>query len=89
LHALAHDPEKHAVGLDPMGGNQFSEKIMLQDDGVAIRSKCSLGYTTVLRRDKPAADRVSRRSVAAARWHDPAESEEARHVGRPVESEWP
>jgi hypothetical protein len=30
---LEHDPEKHALGLDPMGGNRFSEKIMLQDDG--------------------------------------------------------
>jgi hypothetical protein len=29
---FGHDPEKHAVGLDPMGGNRFSEKIMLQDD---------------------------------------------------------
>jgi hypothetical protein len=25
-----HDPEKHALGLDPMGGNRFSEKIMHQ-----------------------------------------------------------
>ena len=31
--SLEHDPEKHALGLDPMGGNRFSEKIMLQDDG--------------------------------------------------------
>jgi hypothetical protein len=23
-----HDPEKHAFGLDPMGGHRFSEKIM-------------------------------------------------------------
>jgi len=23
-----HDPEKHALGLDPTGGNRFSEKIM-------------------------------------------------------------
>jgi hypothetical protein len=30
---LEHDPEKHALGLDPMGGNRLSEKIMLQDDG--------------------------------------------------------
>jgi hypothetical protein len=30
---LEHDPEKHALGLDPMGGNRFSEKITLQDDG--------------------------------------------------------
>jgi hypothetical protein len=29
---LEHDPEKHALGLDPMGGYQFSEKIMLQQD---------------------------------------------------------
>jgi hypothetical protein len=27
--ALEHDPEKHALGLDPMGGYRFSEKIML------------------------------------------------------------
>jgi hypothetical protein len=27
---LEHDPEKHALGLDPMGGNRFSEKIMLK-----------------------------------------------------------
>jgi hypothetical protein len=27
--ALEHDPEKQALGLDPMGGNRFSEKIML------------------------------------------------------------
>jgi hypothetical protein len=26
---LEHDPEKHALGLDPMGGYRFSEKIML------------------------------------------------------------
>jgi hypothetical protein len=26
-------PKKHALGLDPVGGNRFSEKIMLQDDG--------------------------------------------------------
>jgi hypothetical protein len=26
---LEHDPEKHALGLDPMGGCRFSEKIML------------------------------------------------------------
>jgi len=25
---IAHDPEKHALGLDPVGGNRFSEKIM-------------------------------------------------------------
>jgi hypothetical protein len=25
-----HDPEKHALGLDPTGGNRFSEKIMQQ-----------------------------------------------------------
>jgi hypothetical protein len=25
-----HHPEKHALGLDPMGGNRFSEKIMHQ-----------------------------------------------------------
>jgi hypothetical protein len=24
----AHDPEKHALGLDPMGGNRFSDQIM-------------------------------------------------------------
>jgi hypothetical protein len=27
---LEPDPEKHALGLDPKGGNRFSEKIMLQ-----------------------------------------------------------
>jgi hypothetical protein len=27
---LVRDPEKHALGLDPMGGNRFSEKIMHQ-----------------------------------------------------------
>jgi hypothetical protein len=27
---LEHDPEKHALGLDPMGGNRFSEKIVLK-----------------------------------------------------------
>ena len=27
---LEHDPEKHALGLDPMGGNRFSAKIMLK-----------------------------------------------------------
>jgi hypothetical protein len=27
---LAHDPEKHALGLDPMGAQRFSEKIMRQ-----------------------------------------------------------
>jgi hypothetical protein len=26
---LEHDPEKLALGLDPMGGCRFSEKIML------------------------------------------------------------
>jgi hypothetical protein len=26
--ALEHVPEKHALGLDPMGGNRFSEKDM-------------------------------------------------------------
>jgi hypothetical protein len=26
---LGHDPEKHALSLDPMGGDRFSEKIML------------------------------------------------------------
>jgi hypothetical protein len=26
--ALEHDPEKLALGLDPMGRNRFSEKIM-------------------------------------------------------------
>jgi hypothetical protein len=26
--ALEHDPEKLALGLDPMGGYRFSEKIM-------------------------------------------------------------
>jgi hypothetical protein len=26
---LEHDPEKHALGLDPTGGRRFSEKIML------------------------------------------------------------
>jgi hypothetical protein len=25
---LEHDPEKHALGLDPMGGNRFSDQIM-------------------------------------------------------------
>jgi hypothetical protein len=25
---IVHDPEKHALGLDPTGGNRFSEKIM-------------------------------------------------------------
>jgi len=25
---LLHDPEKHASGNDPMGGDRFSEKIM-------------------------------------------------------------
>jgi hypothetical protein len=25
-----HDPEKHALGLDPMGGYRFSERIMYQ-----------------------------------------------------------
>jgi hypothetical protein len=29
---LEHDPEKHALGLDPMGGNRFSEKIMIPND---------------------------------------------------------
>jgi hypothetical protein len=27
---MEHDPEKHALGLDPMGGSRFSEKIMLE-----------------------------------------------------------
>jgi len=27
---LEHDPEKLALGLDPMGGSRFSEKIMLK-----------------------------------------------------------
>jgi hypothetical protein len=27
---MEHDPEKHALGLDPMGGSWFSEKIMLK-----------------------------------------------------------
>ena len=27
---LEHVPEKHALGLDPMGGNRFSEKDMRQ-----------------------------------------------------------
>jgi hypothetical protein len=27
---LEHDPEKHALGLDPMGGYRFSVKIMLK-----------------------------------------------------------
>jgi hypothetical protein len=26
--ALVHDPEKHALGLDPTGGARFWEKIM-------------------------------------------------------------
>jgi hypothetical protein len=30
LQKLQHDPEKHALGLDPTGGRRFSEKIMLQ-----------------------------------------------------------
>jgi hypothetical protein len=30
--SLVHDPEKHALGLDPMGGNRFSEKIMHQHE---------------------------------------------------------
>jgi len=30
---LEHDPEKHALGLDPMGGYRFPQKIVLQDDG--------------------------------------------------------
>src|ERR1700745_4053541 len=25
-----HDPEKHALGRDPIGGNRFSDKIMLK-----------------------------------------------------------
>jgi hypothetical protein len=25
---LKHDPEKHALGYDPMGEHRFSEKIM-------------------------------------------------------------
>jgi hypothetical protein len=28
--AFVHDPEKHALGLDPTGGTRFSEKIMRQ-----------------------------------------------------------
>jgi hypothetical protein len=27
-----HDPEKHALGLDPMGGYRFSEKVMLKSE---------------------------------------------------------
>jgi hypothetical protein len=29
---VEHDPEKHALGLDPMGGYRFSEKIVLDKD---------------------------------------------------------
>jgi hypothetical protein len=28
--AVEHDPEKHALGPRPEGGNRFSEKIMLK-----------------------------------------------------------
>src|SRR6202012_5201694 len=34
---LEHDPEKHALGLDPMGGYGFSEKIMLHQRSTAPR----------------------------------------------------
>jgi hypothetical protein len=30
LERLKHDPEKHALGLDPWAVFRFSEKIMLQ-----------------------------------------------------------
>jgi hypothetical protein len=29
---LEHDPEKHALGLDPMGGTGFPKKTMLHQD---------------------------------------------------------
>jgi hypothetical protein len=32
-----HDPEKLALGLDPMGGHRFSEKIMLRAFGNVCR----------------------------------------------------
>ena len=34
---LEHDPEKHALELDPMGGYRFSEKIMLRQRS---RARC-------------------------------------------------
>jgi hypothetical protein len=34
---LEHDPEKHALGLDPMGGYRFSEKILPQQGSKASR----------------------------------------------------
>jgi hypothetical protein len=35
---LEHDPEKHALGLDPRVETRFSEKIMLkQSDEIMIR----------------------------------------------------
>jgi hypothetical protein len=27
-----HDPEKHALGLGPMGGNRFSDKIIRKNE---------------------------------------------------------
>jgi hypothetical protein len=32
---LEHDPEKHALGLDPTGVQRFSEKIMLNQESSA------------------------------------------------------
>jgi hypothetical protein len=29
---LEHDPEKHGLGLDPMGGNRLSDKTMLKNE---------------------------------------------------------
>jgi hypothetical protein len=36
--ALEHVPEKHALGLDPMGGNGFSEEDMLQQKDLEHRA---------------------------------------------------
>jgi hypothetical protein len=33
--ALEHDPEKHALGLDPMGAKRFSEKLMRNQESKA------------------------------------------------------
>jgi hypothetical protein len=44
--SLEHDPEKHALGLDPMGGYRFSVKIMLKLNNLG-RDPIQLNWITV------------------------------------------
>jgi hypothetical protein len=48
VRGLEHDPEKHALGLDPMGGNRFSDKIMLKSEiQTKIRFNASGSWSSV------------------------------------------